>query len=281
VLLQYYVGLIPAFPCPDPWVFYPLGLNGNLVYQCPGIVDWVGVLKGDVNGCIECDLAPAPLSDPVQVALGAPTDLGDRIEVPVMVAGAYGIFSSSFDLVYNAEDLSVVSALATGLASGSMCAHRAAGGDMVFAMAAAEDFAGTGEVARITFAKLDPGADASSVGLTDAMFNDGEPPAEIGTAAGVPGQAGGTFLGRAVPNPFTQGTLITFQMASAGQVSLEIYNVNGQLVRTLVAGGVDAGSHSVLWNGKDDSGNAAARGVYFCCMSADGYRATEKIVFMK
>jgi hypothetical protein len=152
---------------------------------------------------------------------------------------------------------------------------------MIFAMAASESYGGDGEVAMITFGKLNPDADASSVQLTEVMFNDGEPPAEIGTSAGVPTQANDTFLGRAVPNPFMQGTVISYQMAAAGHVSLEIYNVNGQLVRTLVTGGVDAGPHSVLWNGRDNSGETAARGVYFCCMEADGYRATEKIVFMK
>ncbi|MGD9140206.1 MAG: HYR domain-containing protein [bacterium] len=281
VLLQYFVGLIPALPCPDPWVFYPMGTNGSMVYACPGTVDYMGVLKGDVNGCLECGFSPAFASDPVQVALGLPVDLGDRIEIPVLVAGAYGIFSSSFDLVYSSEDLSVVSALATGLATGSMTAHNATGDEIIFAMAGAEAFAGTGEVARITFGKVDPDADASSVELTAVVFNDGEPPAEIGTSAGVPTETAGTFLGRAVPNPFTQGTMINFEMAEAGQVSLEIYNVEGQLIRTLVSGSVNAGPHSVLWNGKDNTGRMAARGVYFCSMEADGYRATEKIVFMK
>jgi hypothetical protein len=281
VLLQYFVGLIPALPCPDPWVFYPMGPNGNMVYACPGTVDYIGVLKGDVNGCLECGFSPAFASDPVQVALGMPVDLADRIEVPVLVAGAYDIFSGSFDLVYNPEDLTVVSALATGLAAGSMTAHSATGGDMIFAMAGAEAFAGTGEVARITFEKLSPDADASSVELTAVMFNDGEPPAEIGTSAGVPSQATGTFLGHPVPNPFTQGTMINYEMAEAGAVSLEIYSVEGRLIRTLVSGSVNAGPHSVLWNGKDDSGRMAARGVYFCSMEAEGYHATRKIVFMK
>jgi hypothetical protein len=281
VLLQYYVGLIPALPCVDPWVFYPLGDNANLVYQCPGIINWIGVLKGDVNGCGECVERFAPLGAPVQVALGAPADLGDRIEIPVQVAGAYDIFSGHFGLVYNAEDLSVISAVPTGLAGGSMSAHNAVGGDMILAMAAGDSYGGTGEVALITFGKLNPDADASSVELTEVIFNDGEPPADIGTSAGVPAGESATFLGRAVPNPFRQGTVISYQMAAAGHVSLEIYNVEGQLVRTLVAGGVDAGPHSVLWNGKDNSGQTAARGVYFCRMETAGYRATEKIVFMK
>ncbi len=152
---------------------------------------------------------------------------------------------------------------------------------MVLAMAAADEYGGDGEVALITFVKLDPGADAASVELTGAVFNDGMPPAEIGVPAGVPARTSATALGRATPNPFTQGTVISYRLASAGQVSLEIYNVEGQLVRTLVRSGVDAGTHTVLWNGRDDSGKAAARGVYFCCMEADGYRATEKIVLIR
>jgi hypothetical protein len=283
MILQYFVGLIPAFPCFEPWVFYALGPDLNNVYMCPGTVDWIGVLIGDVSGCFECgEFAPPPITgDPVQVALGIPNDLGDRIEVPIVVQGAAGIFSSNFDLVYDPDNLSVISALATGLATGSMSAHNALGGDLIFAMAGSEAYGGDGEIGLITFGKLNPDANASSVELTAAMFNEGDPPAEIGVSAGIPAQTGRTALGRAVPNPFTQGTVISYQMAAAGQVSIEIYNVEGQLVRTLVSGGAEAGPHSILWNGKDDYGRMAARGVYFCYMEADGYQATEKIVFMK
>jgi hypothetical protein len=281
VILQYFVGLIPAFPCFEPWVFYPLGPCGNEVHACPGRVDWIGVLIGDVNGCMKCDFESSPLGDRVLVSLGPAADLGGRIEVPVMVEGAYDIFSGHFGIVYDPEELSVISAVATGLAGDCMTAHNASGGSLIFAMAAAQAFAGDGDVALLTFAKLSPGADVSSVALSEAMFNDGEPEAEIGESAGVPAESGRTALGRAVPNPFRQGTVISYRLASAGRVSLEIYNVNGQLVRTLVAGAVEAGPHSVLWNGRDDSGETAARGVYFCFMEAEGYRATEKIVFMK
>ena len=281
VLLQYYVGLIPAFPCYDPWVFYPLSPTGNLVYQCPGLVNWIGVLIGDVSGCIECPPPPAPLGGTVQVALGIPVDLGDRIEVPVFAQGAYDILSCNFDLVYDATELSVISAVPAGIAEASMSAYNAAGGDMVFGMATDNPYGGDGEIVLITFGKMNPDANVSSVALTDVMFNDGQPPAEIGASAGIPTESSQTWLGRAVPNPFTQGTVISYQMATPGRVSLEIYNVEGQLVKTLVKSSVDAGQHTVLWNGLDNSGQSAARGVYFCCMEAEGYRATEKIVFMK
>ena len=145
---------------------------------------------------------------------------------------------------------------------------------------------GDGDVARITFLKLYPEADANSVMLTGAFFNNGNPPAVIGdshlgASSGVPAQADRTALGRAAPNPFAEGTVISYQMAAQGPVSIKIYNVEGKLVRTLVDGKVDAGTHSVIWNGIDNSGKVAARGVYFCCMQARGYRATEKIVFVE
>ncbi len=282
LILQYFVGLIPAFPCFEPWVFYPLAPGLDEVHECPGTIDWIGVLVGDVSGCGDCGLLPAALTaDAVTVAIGIANDIGDRIEVPIIVRDAYDILSASFDLVYDAQALSVESAEATGLAAGSMSAFNSGGGEMVLAMAAADEYGGDGEVALITFVKLDPGADAASVELTGAVFNDGMPPAEIGVPAGVPARTSATALGRATPNPFTQGTVISYRLASAGQVSLEIYNVEGQLVRTLVRSGVDAGTHTVLWNGRDDSGKAAARGVYFCCMETDGYRATEKIVLIR
>ena len=70
-----------------------------------------------------------------------------------------------------------------------MSAHNAVGGDMIFAMAASDSYGGDGEIAIVTFGKLNPDADAASVELTEVMFNEGDPPAEIGSSAGVPAQA--------------------------------------------------------------------------------------------
>jgi len=122
--------------------------------------------------------------------------------------------------------------------------------------------------------------------LTGAFFNNGNPPAVIGdshlgASSGIPARADRTTFGLALPNPFAEGTVISYQMAAPGPVSIKIYNVEGKLVRTLVDGRVDAGEHSVMWNGRDNSGEVAANGVYFCSMQAEGYRATEKIVFVE
>ena len=66
------------------------------------------------------------------------------------------------------------------------------------------------------------------------------------------------------PNPFNPVTNIQFSVpANAGAVELSVYNVNGRLVRTLVDAEIEAGPHSVVWNGRDEAGRSVATGVYF------------------
>ncbi len=64
------------------------------------------------------------------------------------------------------------------------------------------------------------------------------------------------------PNPFNPVTTITYVLPENAQVRLDIYNVLGQRVRTLVNGQVEAGINSVVWNGKDAVGNQVSSGFY-------------------
>jgi M6 family metalloprotease-like protein len=281
LILQYTVGLIPTFPCADPWVFYPVGPEGAEVHTCPGVVDWVGVFKGDVDGCFRCLPPPVLLGDPVLVSLGAPVDLGDAIQIPVMVEGAYDIFSTEFEMAYDAGDLEVDSAEPSGLAEGSLSAFNPGAGNLVVAMAAANSYGGDGEIALVTFNKLIPEANSSSVHLTSVLFNRGDPEAEIGSSAGITTVEARTFLGPVVPNPFTRGTTIGYHLSSPATVSLEVYDVEGKLVRSLFRGPAESGRNAVLWDGRDTYGRPVAEGVYFCRMETDGFGSTIKIVHMR
>ncbi len=64
------------------------------------------------------------------------------------------------------------------------------------------------------------------------------------------------------PNPFNPSTTIPFSLNEAGFVNLSIYNIAGQKVRTLVNNYHSAGSHTITWNGLDDSGKSVAAGLY-------------------
>ena len=70
------------------------------------------------------------------------------------------------------------------------------------------------------------------------------------------------LLEQSFPNPFNSSTVIPFALPADGDVRLEVYDVVGQRVRTLVAGSLAAGLHQVAWDGRDDLGQAVAGGVY-------------------
>lgn len=65
------------------------------------------------------------------------------------------------------------------------------------------------------------------------------------------------------PNPFSGSTVISYQLTESLKITLEIYNISGQEVLTLVNENQSAGKHSVVWDGKDDSGKQVSSGVYF------------------
>jgi len=83
------------------------------------------------------------------------------------------------------------------------------------------------------------------------------------------------------PNPFNPSTTINYDLAKSGQVRLDIYNLIGQRVKTLVNDVQSAGSWKVVWNGKDDVGSSVASGVYFYRLAGPNVVLTKKMVLMK
>jgi len=90
-----------------------------------------------------------------------------------------------------------------------------------------------------------------------------------------------TALHTNYPNPFNPSTVIAFDMASQGQVSIDIYNIKGQLVKSVVNGIYEVGSHRVVWNGEDSAGRAVGSGVYFYRMRTVEYIKTMKMLLIK
>ncbi|MCD4828027.1 MAG: T9SS type A sorting domain-containing protein [Candidatus Cloacimonetes bacterium] len=83
------------------------------------------------------------------------------------------------------------------------------------------------------------------------------------------------------PNPFNPTTTISYSVATPQRVSLKVYNVRGQLVRTLQSQPVEAGEHSVLWRGDDDHGRPVATGLYFVRLQAGSHSFTRKMLLLK
>jgi hypothetical protein len=83
------------------------------------------------------------------------------------------------------------------------------------------------------------------------------------------------------PNPFNPSTKIQFSVLEAGVVQLSIYNLQGQEVRRLVSGQMNAGRHAITWNGRDNAGKVVPSGVYLYKLRVNGFEETRKMTFMK
>ena len=99
----------------------------------------------------------------------------------------------------------------------------------------------------------------------------------ITSGVGVEDDAPAAFsVAQNAPNPFNPTTTISFNLVDAGNVSIEVYNVAGQNVDTIVDGFMDAGSHSVVWDASDFSA-----GVYFYTVKSVGLSRTMKMTLLK
>ena len=88
-------------------------------------------------------------------------------------------------------------------------------------------------------------------------------------------------LGPNYPNPFNPSTTISFSLADAGRITLSIVDLKGRRVATLVDDVQPAGDHSVVWNGREDSGRQAASGMYFVTLQSGDRVVTRKIALLK
>jgi flagellar hook assembly protein FlgD len=70
-------------------------------------------------------------------------------------------------------------------------------------------------------------------------------------------------------------------MQQEGAVNIDIFNIRGQKVKTLVNEHQDAGNHYAVWNGEDDNGSSVGSGIFFYKMRAGKFTSTKKMILMK
>ena len=86
---------------------------------------------------------------------------------------------------------------------------------------------------------------------------------------------------RSVPNPHISETTIYYNLTVGCDVRLTIYDMTGRLVRTLVAGHIEAGEHAVVWDGRDEEDRRLAQGIYFCRIQSGNQTEEHKVILMR
>jgi len=95
-----------------------------------------------------------------------------------------------------------------------------------------------------------------------------------------------TVLLQCYPNPFNPETWIPYELKKEAEVKIDLYNVSGQLVRTLELGVQSRGRYiskqkAAHWDGRDNLGERVASGVYYYTLQARDFRKTRKMVIVK
>ena len=83
------------------------------------------------------------------------------------------------------------------------------------------------------------------------------------------------------PNPFSPSTIIAFEIPQAENVSLKVFNINGQLIRTLTNENLPAGKFERTWDGKNEIGNEVSSGIYIYRLTAGNFNRSARMVLMK
>lgn len=104
----------------------------------------------------------------------------------------------------------------------------------------------------------------------------------VGISGGSPTYAPQAYkLSQNYPNPFNPSTKIEYAVQQAGHVTIRVFNLRGELVKTLVDQDRPSGEYSAVWDGKNDIGHSVASGQYFYQLSVGNFVTSKKLLLLK
>lgn len=118
-------------------------------------------------------------------------------------------------------------------------------------------------------------------GFEESLFVNYAPPSVVLDGDSLLTRPTAFLLAQNYPNPFNPTTNIEFMLSRPEQVKIEILNILGQKVRTLVDQHLKAGPKVVPWDGRDDAGKDVSSGIYFYRIHAGKFTDTKKMILMK
>jgi hypothetical protein len=142
-----------------------------------------------------------------------------------------------------------------------------------------EDFISLGPTIRFKFLATDEGDDSLvEAGLDEVVLTAYAigPPTSVSTP--LPDLL---VLAQNRPNPFNPRTEIEFSLPTRAEVSLQVYDLEGRLVKSLVASEMPAGNHRVIWHGDDGQGTPVASGIYFYRLQTNEGSLVRKMTVLK
>jgi hypothetical protein len=241
---------------------------------------------------------PLPgVNDNVELALSLSDGkvlAGQTVTVNVALSNATAVNGFGFEMLFDADKFEYVESAPAeedllksgGAETPLFLAHPGETGQLVIANAVIDGapVSGNGEVVSLTFKVLQEFEDNARFEIADGIVFDHDqlpnPVVSLGSLS-VESTPTKFALLQNFPNPFNPETTIKYNLAEGTNVSLRIYNVVGQVVRTLVSEPQSAGRYTVRWNGSDDRGVSVSSGIYFYEIRSNGFQDVKKLMLLK
>jgi parallel beta-helix repeat protein len=252
-ILQYVVGLIEAFPA-------------------------------ELNSKSRSDMNSVEGTEDMILSLGESIPLSEsEFRIPVYIDNVSSLFSSEIEIDFDNNSLELIdSDLSSIVKDASVSENQNANGRYSLAIASTKAISESGEVVSLTFRLKDENSSpslsilrfqANEVDLTATAVSNED------VALNVPEEF---KLYQNYPNPFNPSTTIGFDVPNGKtQVRLEIYNILGQRVKTLVNDVYTAGRYKVSWDGTNNVGGRVSTGVYIYRIQAGDIVQSKKLTFIK
>ena len=218
---------------------------------------------------------------------------GEILAVDVALANVEALVGYGFAVNYDADKFEFISVapasedLLKSTGGETLLHHVVANGQITVVNGIYNGTAvsGGGDIVRLAFRVLQEFEENVRFEIADGLVFDPNQLQNLAVVAGVlEVQSTPTefVLHQNFPNPFNPDTTIKYELAESANVTLQIYNVVGQVVRTLVGSEAqNAGRYQIRWNGMDDRGVPVSSGIYFYQISAGKFHAVQKLMLLK
>ena len=217
---------------------------------------------------------------------------GQQMTLDVSITNVAALKGYGFTLTYDPQKFELVEATAGDqnlLSQGGntpVFLKHVEAGQVQLANAIAGDgaVAGSGNVARLVFNVKGEFDDIARFEIAAGVLIDGSrllnPVVTLG-ALEIQTTPKEFALNQNFPNPFNPETTIKYALAEGSRIELRIYNMVGQVIRTLVNERQNSGRYSIRWDGKDDQGLSVSSGIYFYRLNAEKFNSVKKLMLLK
>jgi hypothetical protein len=272
------------------WVSHPDSLSYTPLEQDQFSQDFVGIVCGDVS---QNWISPGLQLNPLyKQRMFATIQFGNLkfsdagiFEVPLHIRHTNAVHAIEIEMEFSDHEFELLNIALTDLSKEFLLSYHNKNGRLEIALAGAHPITGMGSLLDLQFkarAAIQSDLPGKLV-INHAWFNEEEVyilASEHGAKTTVPQRL---ELSPNYPNPFNQETVFRISIPELrdSKISLVIYNLNGQIVRTLLNRNYAPGQYTIRWNGTNEMGNMIASGEYLCVLKAGRERQVQRFVLLR